>query len=99
MCKGVAYKHRGAIGAEAVRVTPGGVPKNYCNLTQVRNPELPQVTNDDMRRDQRGDPLGSLMIKSLWTKDPWILIDGPIEGANVIHREWERMNIEEGILY
>lgn len=31
VCQGVEYKDRGAIGAEAVGVTPAGVPKFYCH--------------------------------------------------------------------
>lgn len=89
MCQGVEYKHRGDIGAEAVGVTPTGVPKHYCNLTQVCSQELPQLTKEDMRRDQWDDPLGNLIKKSLSTTDPRILVNSPIGGAKVIHREWE----------
>lgn len=65
MCQVVEHHHKGATGAEAVGVTPAGVPRYYCDVTQVQSQELPQLTKEDMRRDQWEDPLGSLVKKAL----------------------------------
>lgn len=97
MCQGVEHCHKGAAEAEAVGITPTGVPQYYCDLTQVRSQELPQLTKEDMRRDQWEDPLGSLVKKALIARDPQMLLKSSLDGAKVVHKEWKRMRLEDGI--
>lgn len=52
-----------------------------------------------MRWDQCEDPLGNLVRKLLATQNPQILLSSPIEEAKVIHIEWERMRLEDGVIY
>lgn len=99
MCQGVEQRHKGATGDEPVGVTPAGVPRYYCDLTQVRSRELLQLTKEDLRRDQREDPMGSLVKKAMIARDPHILLRSFVDGAKVVHKEWERMQLEDGIIY
>lgn len=53
------------IRVESVRVTAVGVPKLYCNPTQVRWGDLPILTWKDFKRDQAEDPLFNLAASVL----------------------------------
>lgn len=87
VCQRIEHWHKGATGAKAMGVTPARVQRYYCDLTQVRRQELPQLTRENMRRDQHEDPLGSLIKKSLSVQVPQMLLSSYIEGAKVVHKE------------
>lgn len=92
VCQGVEHRHKGATGAKAVGVTPAGVRRCYCDLTQVRSQELPQLTREDLRRNQHEDPLCNLVKKALLARDPQMLLNSPIDGSrvvNIVNKEWE----------
>lgn len=94
--------HKGATWAKTVGVTPAGVPRYYCDLTLVQSPncpKLPQMTKEDVRRDQLEDPLDNMIKKSLSARDPQMLLNNSIEGVKVVHKEWDRMRLEDRVIY
>lgn len=60
--------------AEAIRVTTAGIPKLYCNLTQVKNEGLPTLSQKGLRKVQAEDPICCLTLKALKSGWPELLL-------------------------
>lgn len=89
LCQGAEHQARGTTGAKAIRFSVAGVPKYYCDLSQVRYEGLPKLSDKDLRKDQIDDPFCSLTLKPLEGQLPdLLLIDSPKE-AQLVHKEWD----------
>lgn len=79
---------KGAFGVKSIGVYPWGIPRCYCNLTKVRNEELPQLTKKDLIADQSKDLFCYLATVTLTKQNPGILLKSTIVGFKTVHREW-----------
>lgn len=74
LCQGEVHRARAVSRAEAIGVSVAGVPKYYCDLSQVRDEGLLKLLKKDWRKDQMGDPLCSLTLKALEGQSPDLLL-------------------------
>lgn len=99
LCRGLDEKMKGGVAAKYMGVHPSGIPRRYCGLTQVRGEGLPQLSKRDLKSDQVQDPLGQLALQALNKQDPGLLLKSHIKGAKIIHREWDQLQIRDGVFY
>ena len=99
LCQGVECRTKGMIGAEAIGVMAAGVPKMYCNPTQLRSEGLPTFTKKDLRVDQAEDPLIGLTLRAMKAGQRGLLLTDSPKEARLVHKEWERLKLLDGVVY
>lgn len=100
LCQGVSQQCRGVTGVEALGVITAGVPKLYCNLTQLRSDHLPMLSKKELRKDQMEDPLCGVVMKALEKGSPELLLSAELpKEAKLVHKEWNRLQLSEGVIY
>lgn len=92
------YRKSGA-RAEEVGVSSAGVPRCYCNVSQVVQQGLPKLSRMDLRRDQEEDPLCGLVLEALQHQQSDVLRKSPKKEAQLLLKEWDRLQLHQGVVY
>ena len=99
LCEGAEQQVKGGARAEEVGVSAAGVPKCYCNVTQIEEEGLPKLSRKDLRRDQQEDPLCGLVLKALESQHPDLLLQSAQKEARLLRKEWDRLQLQQGVVY
>ncbi|PIO32203.1 hypothetical protein AB205_0160660 [Aquarana catesbeiana] len=99
LCEGAVKQEKGGARAEEIGVTTAGVPKYYCNVSQIAAEGLSKLSRKDLRRDQQEDPLCSLVLEALEGKHPDLLLKSARKEALLLHKEWDRLQSLQGVVY
>ena len=99
LCQGTEFRSSGGARAEEIGVSAAGVPRCYCRVTQVEEEGLPRLSKGDLRKEQLKDPLGKLLLKAIETQRPELLLTDSPREARLLHKEWDRLQIRQGVVY
>uniref|UniRef100_A0A803JJR6 Gypsy retrotransposon integrase-like protein 1 n=1 Tax=Xenopus tropicalis TaxID=8364 RepID=A0A803JJR6_XENTR len=99
MCQMVAYCQQTECWARKLSLPDSSIPQAYCNLVSLQGYSLPALSNSDLRRDQRNDPLGQLVVAALENKKVDILHTDSHPLASILAKEWHRLRIRNGLVY
>lgn len=99
LCDGAQQQSKGGARAEEVGVSAAGVPKCYCDVTQIAEEGLPKLSRVDLRLDQQQDPLCSLALKALESKQTDLFLKSTKKEACILHKEWDRLQLKQGVVY
>lgn len=99
VCQGAEYRVGGRAEAEAIGVMAAAVPELYCYPAQLRDEDIPTFSEKDLQTEQAEDPLIALVRKALNEGKRELLLASRLEGARLAHKEWERLTVQEGVVY
>lgn len=99
LCERAEWRERGGARAEEVGVSTAGVPKCYCNISQIAAEGLPKLSRKYLKRDQQEDPLCSLILEALEGQHPDLLLKSTRREAQLLHKEWSRLQLQQGVIY
>lgn len=73
------------------------MPKFYCDL--IRGEGLPWLSKKDLKMDESQDSQCHLPLEALANQDPSLLLKSAVTDSRVKHREWNRLQLRDGLLY